>query len=198
MARKGDERRQRIVEYIQTHLRQNGYPPSVREIGAAVGLASTASVFRHLRQLEATGQLSHAPFKRRAWRLDGPPQDAQSIPVVGQIRAGNPVLAQEHVEEHVTVSTELFHPGADFFLRVEGDSMIDAGIRPGDLLAVTLQSDADDGDIVIALLGDEATVKRLEKRPGRTRLMPANPNYEPIESPDIVVVGRVVGLLRTY
>ncbi|MCL4521592.1 MAG: transcriptional repressor LexA [Firmicutes bacterium] len=198
MAINGDEKRKQIVEYIQSHLRQNGYPPSVREIGAAVGLSSTASVARHLRRLEETGQLSHAPFKRRAWRLDGTPRDAQSLPLVGHIRAGNPILAQEHVEDHVTVSMDLFRPSADFLLRVKGDSMIDSGIFPGDLVAVSLQAEVKDGDVVIAMLGDEATVKHLDTRQGRIRLLPANVNYEPIESEDIAIVGRVVGLLRTF
>jgi repressor LexA len=198
MAINGDEKRKQIVEYIQSHLRQNGYPPSVREIGAAVGLSSTASVARHLRRLEESGQLSHAPFKRRAWRLDGTPRDAQSLPLVGHIRAGNPILAQEHVEDHVTVSMDLFHPSADFLLRVKGDSMIDSGIFPEDLVAVSLQAEVKDGDVVIAMLGDEATVKHLDTREGRIRLLPANVNYEPIESEDIAIVGRVVGLLRTF
>ena len=198
MAKAGDERRQKIVEYIESHLRQNGYPPSVREIGAAVGLASTASVANHLRRLEESGQLSHAPFKRRAWRLDSTPRDALAVPLVGQIRAGSPVLAQEHVEDRVTIAMDLFHPSPDFLLRVQGDSMIDAGIRPGDLVAVSLQPDANDGDIVIAMIGEDATVKYLEKRPIGIRLLPANEHYDPIESLDIVIVGRVVGLLRTY
>jgi repressor LexA len=198
LAQKGDERRQRIVAYIQDHLSQNGYPPSVREIGAAVGLASTASVARHLKLLEKNGQLSHAPSKRRAWRLDGASRETSLLPLVGKIQAGQPVLAQEQVEDHVTVSLGLFHPRADYLLRVDGDSMIDAGIRPGDLVAVVSQSTAEDGDIVIALIGEEATVKRLEKQKGSVRLMPANPNYSPIEAPDLAIIGRVVGLLRSY
>ncbi len=198
MASKGDERRQQIIDYIQHHLSQNGYPPSVREIGAAVGLTSTASVARHLRRLEENGQLSHAPSKRRAWRLDVNPAEVSTLPLVGHIRAGSPVLAQEQIEDRVRLSTAFFHPAADYLLRVEGDSMIDAGIRPGDLVAVTSQADAEDGDIVIAMIGDEATVKRLEKQEERVRLLPANPAYQPIETTDVVILGRVVGLLRAY
>lgn len=198
MAQKGDARRQKIVEYIQSHLNQHGYPPSVREIGAAVGLASTASVARYLRQLEDTGRLSHAPFKRRAWSLDGAPARSAVYPLIGSIRAGMPLLAQEQIESHISVSIDLFHPTPDFLLRVVGDSMIDAGIRPDDLVAVRSQADADNGDIVIAMIGEEATVKQLQKRGDHIRLLPANSAYAPIEAPDIVIIGRVVGLLRSY
>lgn len=198
MAAKGDVRRQRILDYIQAHLNQHGYPPSVREIGAAVGLQSPASVARHLRRLEENGQISHTPMKRRAWRLDRPQLETYTIPLVGQIRAGGPQLAQEQVEEHVVLPVSLFHPPAQFLLRVHGDSMIEAGILPDDLVAVVSQSTAEEGDIVIALIGEEATVKRFHREGSVIQLLPANPRYEPIISPDLAIVGRVVGVIRAY
>ncbi len=198
MAAKGDARRQRILEYIQAHLNQHGYPPSVREIGAAVGLQSPASVARHLRRLEENGQISHTPMKRRAWRVDRPQLETYTIPLIGQIRAGQPQLAQEQIEEQVVLPLSLFHPAAQFLLRVHGDSMVEAGILPDDWVAVASQSHAGEGDIVIALMGDEATVKRFHREGDVIHLLPANPRYDPIITRDVTIVGRVVGVIRAY
>ncbi len=193
------ERQQKILNYIQHFLAQNGYPPSVREIGKAVGLSSTASVARHLKVLEREGYISHPPAKRRAWTMGSGRQSSSmmSLPLVGNITAGVPILAAEVIEDKLNVSTSLFRTPPDFLLRVVGDSMIGAGIFDGDIVAVQSASTAQDGDIVIALIGDEATVKYFFKDPSGIRLMPANERYEPIIAPDIQVLGKVVGLVRS-
>ncbi|CAB1128851.1 LexA repressor [Candidatus Hydrogenisulfobacillus filiaventi] len=203
MARRSD-RREQILAYIEEHIQSHGYPPSVREIGAAVGLRSSASVFRHLRILEAGGRLTHQPSKRRAWQLDpgraGGPAGAEValVPLLGRITAGVPILAQEQVEDHLAVPRHLFHGRPDFLLRVMGDSMQEAGILDGDLVVVQAQPAADEGDIIIALLENEATVKRLHLTREGPWLMPANPRYQPLFAPDLKVLGRVIGLLRGY
>ncbi|MHB1610728.1 MAG: transcriptional repressor LexA [Sulfobacillus sp.] len=198
MANPAGDRQKSIMEFIQQYLGRNGYPPSVREIGAAVGLRSTASVARYLKILESQGFISHPPMKRRAWSLSGTGHESSTVPVIGKITAGQPILATEQIEDQWQIPVSLFHLKADFLLRVVGDSMIDAGIREDDLVAVQSTSTVDNGEIVIALIGDDATVKYLDRSDGRLRLIPANPNYEPIEDPDITVIGRVVGLIRSY
>lgn len=196
------DRQASILEYIRTYVERHGYPPSVREIGAGVGLRSTASVARYLHALEDQGYISHPPLKRRAWTVDerqsGGPGPTVEVPLVGKITAGVPILASEQIDERYRLPHSLFGGRPDFLLRVVGDSMIEAGIQEEDLVAVESTADARHGDIVIALLGEEATVKRLEKTAGRVRLMPANPRYQPIESPDITIIGRVVGLIRGF
>lgn len=190
----------RILEYIRHYASENGYPPSVREIGAAVGLKSTASVARHLRALEASGLISHPPSKRRAWSVEGTRSASQAIqlPLVGKITAGLPVLAVEQQEDTLSLPLSMFRRRPDFLLRVDGDSMIEAGIYSGDLVAVLATSTADSGEIVIARIGEEATVKYLERRPNTVRLLPANPQFNPIEDPEIQILGVVVGLVRSY
>ncbi|AUW95468.1 transcriptional repressor LexA [Sulfobacillus sp. hq2] len=192
------EKQQKILTFIQDYLNHNGYPPSVREIGKAVGLSSTASVARHLKALEEAGYISHPPSKRRAWAIGSSSHTPTlSVPLVGHITAGLPVLATESLEERLTLPVTLFRTVPDFLLHVDGDSMINAGIFDGDMVAVKRTSSADDGDIVIALIGDEATVKYFYRDPEGVRLMPANERYRPIVSPDIQVIGRVVGLVRS-
>ncbi|OLZ09538.1 transcriptional repressor LexA [Sulfobacillus thermosulfidooxidans] len=192
------ERQQKILNYIQDFLAKNGYPPSVREIGKAVGLSSTASVARHLKALEKEGYISHPPAKRRAWTMGtGHNTRSISLPLVGNITAGVPILATEVIEEHLNFPASLFRVHPDFLLRVVGDSMIGAGIFDGDLVAVQSTSAAHDGDIVIALLGDEATVKYFYKDSHGIRLMPANERYQPIISSDVQILGKVVGLIRS-
>lgn len=198
MAAKGEERRSRILKYIRHYHQQFGYSPSVREIGAAVGLKSTATVARHLKVLESEGVLSHPLRKRRAWKVAEMGPEPLSAPIVGKITAGLPILAQHQTEEHLTFSANLFRYTPDYFLRVVGDSMEQAGILDGDIVAVRAQTSAEDGDIVVALLGDEATVKRLERNPSRVRLIPANERYQPIEDPDMAILGRVIGVMRSY
>lgn len=194
------EREQRIIQYIQQFHTEHGYPPSVREIGAAVGLKSTASVARYLKHLEQTGHISHPPHKRRAWTLGNTSPDKPSVdlPLVGKITAGIPNLAVEESEDVFQLPLSLFRHRPNFLLRVQGDSMIEAGIQEGDLVAVQSTRVADNGEIVIALLEDEATVKYLERQDDHVRLLPANPRYAPIESAEIQIIGRVVGLIRGY
>ncbi|AEW05329.1 SOS-response transcriptional repressor, LexA [Sulfobacillus acidophilus DSM 10332] len=199
MRRSAAERQQDILQFIQRYLQRYGYPPSVREIGAAVGLKSTASVARYLKRLEEGGLISHPPAKRRAWRVErdrGEPP--VPVPLIGRITAGQPILAVENVEDTWSVTPSLFSRQPDYFLRVKGDSMIGVGIFDGDLVAVEAVNTADSGDIVIAVIGEEATVKTLDITPHGLRLLPANPRYQPIEHPYIQVIGRVIGLVRTY
>lgn len=197
MARqRGVDRQNHILSYIQSYTDQYGYPPSVREIGAAVGLKSTASVARYLSALQNSGRLSHPATKRRAWSVQDRPVSVDA-PLIGRITAGQPILAQENHEERYRLSPTLFSHTPDYLLRVNGDSMIEAGIYDGDLVAVQLTDTAENGEIVIALIGEESTVKYLERKDGGVRLLPANPRYQPIISPDIRVIGRVVGLVRS-
>lgn len=192
------DHKQHIIDFIQQYLTRYGYPPSVREIGAAVGLKSTASVARYLKQLEQDGRITHPPLKRRAWSVTGETQEVGIVPIVGKITAGQPILAAEQIEDSWRLPATLFHPQADYLLRVIGDSMIEAGIREGDLVAVNSTTSAQNGEIVIALIGDEATVKYLDLSHNPARLVPANPRYEPIVDQTMTVLGRVVGLIRSY
>ena len=192
---RGIDRQNHILSYIQSYTDRLGFPPSIREIGAAVGLKSTASVARYLTALQNNGRLSHPATKRRAWSVQDRPE-AVDAPLIGRITAGEPILAQENQEERFRLSPRLFSRTPDYLLRVKGDSMIEAGIREGDLVAVHSTDTAENGDIVIALIGDESTVKYLEKKDGHIQLNPANPYYEPIISPDIQIIGQVVGLVR--
>ncbi len=193
----GADRQQHILQFIQAYTQDHGYPPSVREIGAAVGLRSTASVARYLKALEQAGYIVHPPSKRRAWSLDGPARArATSVPVVGRVPAGLPSLAHELIDDQVWVSAGVFATAPDYFLRVVGDSMVDAGIYDGDLAAVQMTTTAQNGDIVVGLIGEEATLKYFYATPEGIELRPANRRYQPIRRPDIRVVGRVVGIIR--
>ena len=195
-------RQQRILDFIHATVRDRGYPPTVREIGEAVGLASSSSVHAQLANLERLGLLHKDPTKPRAIATAEPKLDGMAVPVVGRIAAGAPVLAAEQVEEHVTIpggfaSDRLAH----FALRVQGDSMIGAGILDGDLVVVREQDDADDGDVVAAILPgpaeDEATVKRLKRVRGKVILVPENPALEPFDMPEGGrIAGKVVAVLR--
>ncbi len=196
-------RQRRILEFIAETVRERGYPPTVREIGEAVGLTSSSSVHSQLANLERKGLLHKDPTKPRAIGLaetDEPKPEGVVVPLIGRIAAGSPVLAAENVEEHLTVPMG-FAEGVDHFaLRVAGDSMIGVGILDGDVVVVRRQDDADDGDIVAALLPgpaeDEATVKRLRRQDGRVMLVPENPALEPFEMVDGGILGVVVAVLR--
>ena len=193
-------RQSEILRFIHDHCERNGYPPTVREIGSAVGLASPSTVHAHLAKLESAGHIRRDPTKPRAMlvKLPGGSEQApadetpRGLPVLGQVAAGAPKLAEEDVEEWVEAPF-----GADFLLRVTGDSMVMAGILDGDLVAVRQQATAEDGEIVVAMIDDEATDKRLRLGGGTPELHPENPAYEPIVSDRMVVVGRVVGVLRS-
>jgi len=201
------ERQRAILEFLHEYVDDHGYPPTVREIGEAVGLRSPSTVHAHLAQLERAGVLKRDPTKPRAIELTdrrrpGQPAEVEvrRLPLVGQIAAGGPLLAEENVEEELGVPEPL-SAGADFLLRVKGDSMIDAGILDGDIVVVQRREDARNGEIVVALAGedesaDEATVKRFFREDGRVRLQPENSALEPIYAPYVRVLGRVVGVFR--
>lgn len=194
-------RQQRILDFIAETVRDRGYPPTVREIGEAVGLTSSSSVHAQLANLERKGLLHKDPTKPRAVTLDGPRVDGAAVPLVGRIAAGAPTLATEHVEDFLTVPADYTRGGGEHFaLRVAGESMIGAGILDGDVVVVRSQDTASDGDIVAALLPgpaeDEATVKRLGHEGPRVMLIPENPALEPFEMRDGRILGRVVAVLR--
>ena len=190
-------KQQRIYDFIQAFAAQHGYPPSVREIGAAVGLKSPSTVHFHLKGLEAAGLITKAEGKTRAITLSDPVPGPDQVPVVGSVAAGAPILAQECIEDYLTFDTG-GRPGEYFALQVRGESMKDAGILPGDLVVVHQQSDARSGEIVVALFEDEATVKTLRRRDGHIWLMPENPEYEPIDGDGCAILGRVVAVVRRY
>jgi repressor LexA len=208
-------RQQEIWQFLVTYVDDHGYPPTVREIGDAVGLASPSTVHAHLANLERTGLLRRDPTKPRALELLGrakgrelaDPRPARSenapmLPLVGRIAAGGPLLAEENVEDRIAVP-DLLGRNADFVLRVTGESMIDAGILDGDLVVVRRQDDARDGEVVVALVGDdesadEATVKTFRReRDGRVRLQPENSALEPIYADHVRILGKVTGVLRS-
>ena len=195
-------RQRRILDCIAQTVRERGYPPTVREIGEAVGLTSSSSVHAQLATLERRGLLKKDPTKPRAMALSETPRaEGVVVPLVGRIAAGAPVLADENVEDHLVVPMGFAGDAEHFALTVSGDSMIDAGILDGDLVIVRAQATAQDGDIVAVLLPgpaeDEATVKRLRRRQGRVMLVPENPALEPFEmNPAGRILGKVVSVLR--
>ncbi len=195
-------KQQKIFDFIQTFTAEHGYPPSVREIGAAVGLKSPSTVHFHLKGLEEAGMITKAEGKTRAITVVGQPAaqpapPANQVPVLGNVAAGSPILAEEHVEEYLTFDTGA-RSGEYFALRVRGESMLGAGILPGDLVVVHTQPDCHNGDIVVALFEDEATVKTLRRKDGHTWLMPENPDYEPIDGTRAQLLGKVVAVVRRY
>jgi repressor LexA len=194
-----------LVEYVDGH----GYPPTVREIGERVGLASPSTVHAHLANLERAGLLRRDPTKPRALELVGlrretPAAEAQvhRLPLVGEIAAGGPLLAEQNIEDYVAVPEPLARGGEEFLLRVKGDSMVNAGILDGDFVVVHRQQDARNGEIVAALAGDdesaeEATVKRFFRENGRVRLQPENDALEPIYARHVQILGKVIGVFRS-
>ena len=194
-------RQQRILDVIAETVRERGYPPTVREIGEAVGLTSSSSVHAQLANLERAGYLRKDPTKPRAMTLATDARaEGTAVPVLGRIAAGAPTLAAEHVEDYLAVPTEYLRGGDHFALRVAGDSMIGAGILDGDMVVVRSQDQARDGEIVAALLPgpaeDEATVKRLGHDGPRAMLLPENPAFQPLEMLDGRILGKVVAVLR--
>ena len=184
---------QLIVDYVNQFIQENGYSPSVREIGAAVGLRSTASVSYHLQALQEKGLLASPGAKGRKRAIVTTARPGQ-IPVIGVVTAGLPILAVENQEGSISWDGD---PSC-FALRVRGDSMINAAILPGDLVVVRPQQSADDGQIVVARIGDEATVKRLRRRHGEIWLMPENEAYAPIDGTEAEIIGIVKGVIREY
>jgi repressor LexA len=192
-----------VLKVITTSVRERGYPPSIREIAQQVGLSSPSSVAHQLATLERKGVLRRDPNRPRAIDVVGhqnssPAQirNSREIPLLGRIAAGSPILAEEHVETTMAIPTELTGPGELFMLKVVGDSMIDAAICDGDYVVVKSQPTAEPGEIVAALIDDEATVKTLAKRDGHVWLMPHNPAYSPILGDKAQILGRVVSVLR--
>ena len=197
-------RQQEIWDFLVDYVDQHGYPPTVREIGEAVGLASPSTVHAHLANLERSGLLKRDPTKPRALELVGrerreaPSGALDKLPLVGQIAAGGPLLAEHNVEDHLAVPETL---RGDFLVRVKGESMVNAGILDGDIVVVQRAQDARNGEIVVALAGDdesadEATVKRFFRDNGRVRLQPENDALEPIHAAHVQILGRVTGVFR--
>jgi len=199
-------KQQQIYDYILSFTSQHGYPPSVREIGAAVGLKSPSTVHFHLKGLEEAGMIIKAEGKTRAITLPAAPRRTVAeesgartdrIPVVGNVAAGSPILAEECIEDYLTFDTQGLS-GEHFALKVRGESMMGAGILPDDLVVVHRQQEAHSGEIVVALFEDEATVKTLRRRDGHVWLMPENPAYDPIDGTHAQIVGKVVAVVRRY
>jgi repressor LexA len=202
------KRQQEIFDFIRKYSAKYGYPPTVRDIGKAVGLASSSTVHAHLANLEKIGLLRRDPSKPRAIELlDRAVGSAvegvrsivrpDSLPLLGSVAAGQPILAEENVEEYVPVPSTAGGHSGDYLLRIRGESMKNAGIIEGDLVVVHQQETAQQGDIVVALLGEEATVKRFYRESDHIRLQPENETMEPIRTKEAKVLGRVVGLLRS-
>src|SRR6266508_895273 len=203
------KRQQEIWEFLVQYVDAHGYPPTVREIGEKVGLASPSTVHAHLANLERAGLIKRDPTKPRALELIGREKPAageaagatHALPLVGQIAAGGPLLAEQNIDAYISVPEPLSRGGEEFLLRVRGDSMIEAGILENDFVVVRRQQDARDGDVVVALVGDdesadEATVKRFFREDGRIRLQPENDALEPIYAPHVQILGRVTGVFR--
>jgi repressor LexA len=203
-------RQQEIWTFLTQYVDEHGYPPTVREIGEAVGLASPSTVHAHLANLERAGLIKRDPTKPRALELRRDPkpaagraaEDVHRLPLVGEIAAGGPLLADQNVEEYLAVPEPLARGGEEFLLRVKGDSMVDAGILEGDIVVVQRAQTARDGEIVVALAGDaewadEATVKRFFRENGRIRLQPENSTMEPIYAEHVQILGKVTGVFRT-
>jgi len=196
-------RQQEIIDFIRRYGAEHGYPPAVRDIGKAVGLASSSTVHQHLANLEQLGLLRRDPSKPRALELlDRAVQGAAralrpaGLPVLGTVAAGQPMLAEENIEDYVEVPGAAGGEAGNFLLRVRGESMRDAAILEGDLVVVRSQEDASNGDIVVALVGEEATVKRFYRESDHIRLQPENAAMEPILARDVQILGRVVGVMR--
>ncbi len=205
------KRQQEIFDFIKRYSAKYGYPPTVRDIGKAVGLASSSTVHAHLANLEKLGMLRRDPSKPRAIELlDRVGREVDNVvgnvrqfvagpglPVVGQVAAGAPILAEENIEEYVQVPPAAGGETGEYILRVRGESMRDIGMLEGDFVVVQRQDTAQDGDIVVALVGEEATVKRFFRESDHVRLQPENAAMEPIRSREVRVLGRVVGLFRS-
>jgi repressor LexA len=200
------DRQRQVLEFIKTETRRQGFPPTVRDIGHAVGLSSSSTVHAHLAALEAKGLIRRDPSKPRALEVldrdahEAPapatPSNMVQLPVVGAVAAGVPILAAENVETTIPLPTEIVRDDSTFVLRVKGESMIDAGIFDGDYVVVRQQPTAVNGDIVVAQLEDEATVKRFFRESDRVRLQPENPTMEPIYAREVTILGKVVALFR--
>ncbi|HEY3398502.1 MAG TPA: transcriptional repressor LexA [Armatimonadota bacterium] len=193
-------RRREIYDYVVKAIKDRGYPPTMREIAAALGFKSPSTVLHHLRILEEQGFIEREAERNRAMRPTASQDSAAGagrlVPLVGRVAAGAPILAAENLDGYLVLPPELFSGPQLFMLQVQGDSMIEAGILDGDYVIVNQQETANDGDIVVALLEDEATVKRLWRRADYIELQPENPTMEPIRATNVQVLGKVVGVVR--
>lgn len=193
------KRQSEIFEYINGYLDKTGYPPTVREIGKALGLHSPSTVHAHLAKLESSGVLRRDPSKPRAIEVlvDRAKRVIRpGVPLVGQVAAGSPILAEENIEDSLEVPEMIGAEPGDYALRIKGDSMRDAGILGGDTVIVRPVDEAANGQIVVALFGDEATVKRFFREDDAVRLQPENPDFEPIITREVEILGRVIGVFR--
>ncbi len=197
--RSSQENQKKILEFIKKEIEQKGYPPSVREICAAVGLKSTSTVHAHLNHLEAQGLIRRDSTKPRALEvLDGSHARGRSVPLVGQVTAGLPILAVENIEDYLTLPQSMLGQDEVFCLRVQGESMIEIGILDGDIIAVRTQDTAENGDIVVAMIEEEATLKRIFYEDHRVRLQPENSQMSPIYADHVTVLGKLIALFRKF
>jgi len=203
-----DDKKKKILDFVNRYLIEKGFPPSVREICQAVGFKSTSTVHAYLKKLEEEGSISKDATKPRALKvlddnvknLEGyiSNQEIDNIPIIGKITAGAPILAVENIEDTFPVPVQYLENATTFMLKVKGDSMINAGILDGDFIIVKQQNTANNGDIVVALIEDEATVKTFYKEKDHYRLQPENPDYDPIIVKELNILGKVIGLFRKY
>jgi len=196
-------KQQMILDFLKAEIRQNGYPPTVREICDAVGLSSTSTVHAHLETLIRKGYIRRQPNKNRSTEIleedfYGNTREMVNVPIVGRVAAGVPILAEENIEDTFPIPIDYVKNSSCYMLHVKGDSMIDEGIFDGDLVLVRQQQEAADGDIVIALLEDSATVKTFYRDGELIRLDPANQDFEPIHTKECDILGKVIGLYRRY
>lgn len=212
MARKITKRQQQIYDFIRSYQQEKGYPPSVREMAAAVGLSSPSTVHAHLSALEARGLIKRDATKPRALEVfnedgtsaklaevrESPERGTISLPLIGRVAAGVPILAEQNVEDAFTLPTEIATDSSSFVLEVHGESMINAGIMNGDYIIVREQKSAMNGEIVVAMIDGEATVKTFYKERGRVRLQPENDTMEPIYVQNPIILGKVVALMRRF
>lgn len=206
MTKQITEKQQQILDYINNSISDKGYPPSVREICLAVGLKSTSTVHGYLQSLEKKGLIQRDPTKPRAVKVIGGKTNKRpeyntfrelvEVPIIGKVTAGQPILAIENIEDTVPLPLDFTQNGDAFILRVQGDSMIEAGILDRDFVVVRQQSTANNGEIVVAMLEDEATVKRFYREKTSVRLQPENPFMEPIYATNVSILGKVVGVFR--
>lgn len=197
--KKSEQKMQDILSFIETYLKNFGYPPTYREISVGVKLKSINSIKKYLDKLENLGLISRKNFKSRSIEIVKQKQETVNFPIIGRVAAGQPIFAEQNIEDYLTISKVLIgnlDETALFALRVNGDSMVEAGINNGDFAIVHHQSTAENGEITVALVDDRATVKYFFKEKDRVVLKPANPLYQPIESKNITIVGKVIGILR--
>ena len=203
MSKKGEDKQKKILEFVTNYMTENGYPPSIREICQGVGLSSTSTVHAHLETLKKNGLLEKADSKSRGIRVKTNvaeivgENDIVNVPVVGKVAAGSPILATENLERTFPIPADFIgNADGSFMLKVKGESMIEAGIFDGDYIIVKQQSVANNGEIVVALINDEATVKTFYKEKDSIRLQPENSTMEPIIVKEVAILGKVVGLIR--